>query len=159
MAALEATEWLRLARRYGPVRVLTDREAWEIESALEASENTQGPAKAIIDSWLIGKAMSLGKWGSAYSWLTKTNAPGNWTVVAYHHPARLCWSWLVSVTFGKRAARGWKCFQPYRYGQIAVWIPYVMEVRFCSQNYDWMLSGNAKNLLTFLCQHSRATKQ
>lgn len=149
---ISSTQLLDMAKRYGPARKLDSREAWEIESALEASANVTGPAKRVIDTWLISRAMKLYPRFAGFRFFTKTSAWRDYSIVSYHHPARLCWSWSLSISFGKHGAYRW----PYLFGfkgrnGWSVRVPFLFDLRFSKQNYDWMISRNVRNLLTFLC--------
>jgi hypothetical protein len=154
----EASGMLKLAQMYGPARPLSDREAWYIDSALTAYGTIKGPGKEIIGDWLVAKAKTFKGWPSAYSFFNRTSKQRCWNIAAYHHPASLCWSWMMSVSIGRAVLGSWR--HPfYRFGgQVAICIPHVIEFRFHRQRSDWMVSLAAEQMLSFLCMHNRETR-
>jgi hypothetical protein len=151
---------LAFAARYGPAQPISPREAWEIESMLTARSQISGPAHSIVSDWLVRRAMKLKGWRTPYSWFRRTNVPKRWSIVSYHHPARLCWSWSLQLLIGRRVGGRW--LQPWwsrRHGQTSIWIPHLIELHFHRQPYDNMLSGNAENLLTLLASEARQRQE
>lgn len=139
---------LALAKRYGPARPLTKREAWYIDSALKAYETAKGPSRDIIGHWLIREAKRLRGWKSAYSFFHRTSAQGTYTIASYHHRAQLCWSWALHMSIGKRCIGRWF----YRYsGQTGFTIPGLISLQFHRQPYDGMVSGDVLSMFRMLC--------
>lgn len=149
---------MELAAQYGPAQPLSNRDAWEIESMLAARDRLKkiefcGPANSIISEWLVRKAMSLRGWRSPYEFFQRTNSPGLYILISYHHPAQLCWSWLISLQVGRRVQgrRLWSA----GFGRYTLRLPKLVQISFVRQPYDWMLSINAEQLLRLLCAHNR----
>ena len=148
---------LEMAAMYGPARPLTEREAWEVESMLQARQKLAGPSHSWASDWLVRKAMSLKGWRSPYAWFKRTSAPKDWVLVSYHHPARLCWSWALSIQLGRRVHGMWRRPWFHYSGQFGINLPGIACIRFHRQPYDYMLSGNAEQLLTLLVEHAKET--
>jgi hypothetical protein len=148
MASPEAPAGLRPSG-YDPARVFTSREQAEIGAMLADQDHAQGPLCRVVGDWLVAKAMRMWPRLAGLRWFHKTNCKRRWILVSYHHPARLCWSWSVHVSLfqrfgGKGLSRLWS---GYRYGQAYLRLPYVIEIGWHRQSYDWMLSSTAKQRL------------
>lgn len=125
--------------------IFSGHERHEIGAMLSLREDATGPLCRPIGNWLIGMAQRTWPRPSGLRWFHKTNVKRQWVIVSYHHPARLCWSWALHVSlFRKGYGRLWK---PFRYGQCHARIPYLIEVSWHRQSYDWMLSRTAERRL------------
>lgn len=123
----------------------TTEERYEIGSMLALRENARGPLCRPVGDWLVAKAQRTWPRFAGLDFWTKTNVRRCWLLVSYHHPARLCWSWLVRVAFfprpyGKGLARFWYSLPR----QWCLRIPYLIEISWSRQRSDWILSGNAQ---------------
>lgn len=162
MSAPTEAGLIQLARRYGPARPLTPREAWYVDSALRAYGSARGPTKELIGNWIVAFAKKMRGWPSPYRFFRRTNVRHNWTIVSYHHRAQLCWEWCLSARIGKatcgRSANPRNWLRHYG-GQFALGIPFVFEVHLSTQKSGWMVSGDALNMLRFLCEHHHAERE
>ena len=123
----------------------TDHERHEIGAMISLAENTTGPACSPLGDWLVAMAKRTWPRFAGLRWFHKTNSKRRWAVVSYHHPAQLCWSWSLHVSlFCKGYGRWWK---PFRYHQCHIRIPYLIELSWMRQSYDWMMSRTAKKRL------------
>lgn len=133
-------DMLALAERH-----FTIRERQEIGAMLCVRETARGALCEPIGDWLVAAAQRTWPRLAGLRWFSETNCKRRWVIVSYHHPARLCWSWALHVTlFRKGYGKLWK---PFRYGQWHLRIPYLIEISWHRQSYDWMLSDNAKRRL------------
>lgn len=126
------------------------RRAEQIRAMLEIHARHKLAACEPVGLWLVDQAKREWPRFAALSWWGKTNVPRTRTLVAYHHPAQLCWEWLVFLTFFPRLPRSWRGFIGGRGGRFGSWwvvIPFLIEVRYTSQSYGWMLSGDGKKRL------------
>lgn len=127
------------------LELFSNRERHEIGAMLTAKEAATGPICAPIGDWLVAMAQRTWPRVCGLWWLKKTNSKRRWVIVSYHHPARLCWSWSLQITlFRKGYGRLWKGF---KYGQWHARIPYLFEISWARQDYDWMLSFAAHERL------------
>lgn len=153
---------LNVASWYGPARNIKEHQARDLVVLLDAYENSSGLAHAVLGDAVVSYLKRLRGWRSPYSFFRKTNVRGNWTLVSYHHRAQLCWEWALSISLG-RAARGafWKPWRwvGSRFGQTHIGIPYVFELRFHRQSYDWMVSGDAKQLIRMVRAYHRGEQE
>lgn len=149
-----------LATRYGPAKAATSGRAYRLGQVADAYESAQGEAKVALGDWLIRQAMKLPGWRSPYSFFGRTSSKGLYNVASYHHPARLCWSWCLSLGVGPRHAP-WRARPFWRsgYGQTCFVIPGILCLRFSRQTYDWMVSGNLRNMLRFLADAERMNRE
>lgn len=121
------------------------RERHEIGAMLVARDNAQGPLRSVVGDWLVAKAVRTWPRMAGLRLFNKTNSKRHWVIVSYHHPARLCWSWGLHVTLFRKGHG--KLFKGFRYGQCHARIPYLIEISWHRQSYDWMLSRTAQQRL------------
>lgn len=130
---------------FDPGEFFSSRERYEIGAMLAAKECATGPICQPLGDWLVAMAQRTWPRLSGLGWFKKTNSKRRWSIVSYHHPARLCWSWSLHVTlFCKGHGPWWK---PFRYSQCHARIPYLIEISWMRQSYDWMLSSAAERRL------------
>lgn len=125
------------------------KERYEIGSMLTVHELHKGPACKPIGDWLVGMAQRTWPRWSGVAFFHRTNVRRLWTVISYHHPARLCWSWSIKIGlfqdfYGKGFGRFWRSYR----GNWHLIIPFVVEISWTRQSYDWMLSSTAKKRLS-----------
>lgn len=122
----------------------------EVNEMLKASETATGPAKAAVDEWLVRRAKDLPGWNRPVEVWSKTNVKWARVLVSYHHPAQLCWSWMIWLSFNRHDCR-WRhpkrWFAPFRFGQMSLTVPFLFRLSYHRQSYDWMLSSLAKQRL------------
>lgn len=124
------------------------KQAQTIAAVLFEDSAAVGPMKSVLGEWLVREAMKLWPRFAGLSFFRRTSAARRFNIVTYHHPARLCWSWGLSVTFEKHGSYAWPYMFGYRRnGSWAVRLPWLLEVHWSRQSYDWMLSGNARQRL------------
>jgi hypothetical protein len=108
-----------------------------------------GELCAFFDRALVAEAKKLWPRRSAYRGLSRTNVRRRLTLLAYHHPAQLCWDWLIDVEF--LPALSWRAFKPRSWlgwyktpqGRLqSAWVQLPGVIRFSlhRQDYGWMLS-------------------
>lgn len=131
----------------------TPRRAQLVATLLFERTAAQGEYCVFLGNALVAEAKSLWPRRAAYRWWSKTNVRRRYTVVAYHHPAQLCWEWFLSVEFGPKG--GWRSlrrwFGWFRQGNrlTHAWfrIPGLIEFSFHRQYSGWMLSHAGKSRL------------
>lgn len=122
--------------------------AWAraVAGMLMEKDAVTGPVVEPIGEWLVGEAKKLWPRSAGWLWFGRTNVRRTWTIVSYHHPAQLCWSWslwlhLFPTSRGDRFSK--LGFHGYNENW-ALTLPYVFSFRFHRQRSDWMLSGDAR---------------
>lgn len=124
-----------------------------IRAMLEIHARHKGAACEPVGLWLVAQAKQTWPRFAGLSWFKRTNIPARFTILSMHHPAQLCWSWSWSVSFNRRDVR-WRSIRkwvsPMRYGSAWLVIPWLFEIRYSRQKYDWMLSRSASQRLTKL---------
>ncbi len=121
-----------------------------------------GPLKAFYGEWLVREAMRLWPRWSGLRFFQKTNTARSFLIASYHHPARLCWSWSLGIEFTlfRRRAYLWPFnFGYWRDGNWVIRLPYVLELRWSRQRYDWILSSAAKQRLAHIVDSTLGTAE
>ncbi|HEX9955502.1 MAG TPA: hypothetical protein VGB48_09865 [Allosphingosinicella sp.] len=130
----------------------------EIEGMLELSR-TEGPARRVIEDWLVKRAIQLWPRRTGLRFFQRTNNSRRWLLVSYHHPARLCWSWLVDFAiFPPLKMSGfrhiiWRWQRSWGFR-----VPGLFEVAWRRQDYDYMLSRNGRRRLICLVLNEGAAQ-
>ena len=145
---------LELASRYGPARNIDERAFRDLWHLWEGYKATKGIAHAAMGDAIVTYLKRIPGWRSPYKFFERTNCKGSWVLASYHHPAQLCWEWSVWLSVGKRARRSlkpWRWF--YRRPRLTSFgIPFLFDISIHRQNYDWMISINAENLIAALAR-------
>lgn len=128
-----------------------DKDRALVCSMLDLHIRTRGPAKQVIDLWLVNRAKRFWPRFAGLKGLSRTNVPKNYTLLAMHHPAQLCWEWSWSISFNRRDTR-WRSPKNWlriskEYGQSWLVVPFLFCLRYHRQSYDSMLSRAAEQRL------------
>lgn len=141
-----------VAHWYGPAKAMSNREARELSRLVESYLIAEGPAKSAIGHDIVWRLKKLPGWRSPLRWFSRTNVPGSWVIVSYHHRAQLCWEWAVWFSVGGAVRkRSWNPLHwfSHGYGQTSFGIPWVAQISLHRQTYGWMPSGDGANLIRF----------
>lgn len=150
---------LNMASWYGPARNISEGQARDLVSLLDAYEQAQGIARAVLGDAIVAYLKRVPGWHSPYTFFRKTNVKRSWTLISYHHRAQLCWQWGLSLSLGRGVGgRWWRWFGSYG-GQTFVGIPRLFELRFTRQPYDWLVSGDAKQLIRMTHAYHRGQQE
>lgn len=130
----------------------TPREAQQIERMLDLRSLHHGPACAPIGEWLVKQAKRTWPRFAGLRGISKTNVRRRWNLIAYHHPAQLCWEWFLSVELFPTDGQWWRLFGGYN-NQHYFGVRYLFRFSFFRQpQYAWMLSDAAKNRLRAIAE-------
>lgn len=138
---------LNVASWYGPARDIKLGQARDLVCLLDAYKQARGMAKTVTGDAIVAYLKRIPGWRSPYKFFSKTNVRHQWAIVSYHHRAQLCWEWSLHFSVGKPARGKWWRWFGSGYGQTFVSIPHLFEFRFHRQPYDWMVSGDAEQLI------------
>lgn len=140
-------------------RAFTDHERHEIGAMLALKEDATGPRCRPIGNWLVAMAQRAWPRFAGVRFWKKTNSNRAWVLVSYHHPARLCWSWSIWITlFRDFGGNGLRRFWSSYNGNWNLRIPFVVEIGWHRQSYDWMLSDNGKRRLEAAALYRRCVE-
>lgn len=132
------------------MQIPNDRDRAVILAMLDLKRTARGPGGGPIGVWLVKRAKQMWPRFAGLKGPSKTNVPWRYNVLAYHHPAQLCWEWFWSISFNRRDV-AWrsptKWFRPLRYNQAGFVLPFLFEISFHRQDYGYMLSSAAENRL------------
>lgn len=126
------------------------KDARAVAIMYDLHEKYKGGACEPLGRWLVARAKRTWPRFAGYRFFRKTNVKRAWVVVSYHHPAQLCWSWLVS--FDLFPPRYGKCLGN-SFGRTWLKVPYLFGISLSRQpHYAWMLSSTAKMRLQAIAQ-------
>jgi hypothetical protein len=132
-------------------KISTGRDRADVLAMLELKRTVRGPATGPIGEWLVARAKQMWPRFAGISGPRKTSAPHRWNIIAYHHPAQLCWEWFIALSIARRDVtwRHPKHWVRIRngYGRRSIVIPFLFELSFVTQNYGYMLSSAAEGRL------------
>lgn len=138
------------------------KQAQTIAAVLFEDTAAVGPMKQVHGEWLVREAARLWPVWAGLRFFSRTSQTQRYLLASYHHPARLCWSWSLSAQFGRHGSYRWPYLFGYRDARgWAVRLPWLVEISFTRQTYDWMLSSAGKQRLmhivdTVLASRGRA---
>lgn len=138
------------------------KQAQTIAAVLFEDTAAVGPMKKVHGEWLVREAARLWPMWAGIRFFGPTSQRAQYLLASYHHPARLCWSWSLSLTFTlfRRSPYLWPYkFGYWRDGNWAIRIPYLAELRWSRQTYDWMLSNAGKQRLMHIVDMVLASRE
>lgn len=147
---------LNLARLYGPADNISEGKAHHLSQLLEGLEAVTGSACQALGVAIVRELKRIPGWPSALKGPSRTNCRHSWVIVSYHHRAQLCWEWSVWLSVGKDVRlRSWKPWNwlTLQRSDISFGVPWLFQISLHRQSYGWMVSGDAKNLISFVAAH------
>lgn len=138
----------------------TPRQAQFIAQLLFERTAATGELSVFISRKLVSEAKALWPRLAGLRGWSKTNVRRRFNVVAYHHPAQLCWDWFISVELApqlhwRQLLRwiGWYRTPTGRLQSAWLRIPGLIEFSLHRQDYGWMLSRVGEHRLQSLVDH------